>query len=601
MTNPYSFIKKILVRFTPLKEFFLLNKWSLLGGLFSLLVVDFLQLLIPLVIKKAVDHLTTPQPLGAVLLRYSLLIVAMAAGIALFRYAWRYLIFGHSRKVEEGLRNMLYEHLQSLPHHFYQRIRTGDLMARAINDINAIRMATGMGLVALTDGIILGVAAIGFMFAINPLLAVISLLPSPVVILLTRYLTRRMSFQFEEVQASFSHLTERVREAFAGIKVIKAYCREEWQYGRVQKESSGYVDVNMRLARTLALFYPMMALFTNVGLAIVIWMGGRLAIVGTITTGEFVAFTSYLGLLTWPMMAMGWVANLLQRASASMDRINQILQEPPAIPGPFPAKGPEKIHGLIEIKGLSLVREGAKRPVLKEIELRVKPGQTLAIVGRVGSGKSTLLQTIPRIIEPPRGTVFVDSIDIHNLPITTLRSNIGFVSQEVTLFSDTVKNNIVFGREDLGEADIIRALEMASLIQEVGALDQGMETHVGERGVTLSGGQRQRLTLARALITNPPILILDDPFSMVDTETEKKILDRILAARDQMTTIIVSHRISTLIRAHWIVVLDEGRIVEQGTHEQLLRQGTIYSELYERQLIESELDELVYPQRAGAN
>ncbi len=599
MNNPYSSLKKTLARFYPLKEYFLMNKWALLAGLSSLLLVDFLQLLIPLIIKAAVDHLTMQGASGAVLCRHAISIIAIAIVIAVFRYVWRYLIFGHSRRVEEGLRNRLYAHLQTLPASFFERTKTGDLMARAINDINAIRMATGMGLVALTDGLILGLAAIGFMLSINPRLTLISLIPAPLVVILTRVLTRRMSSQFEAVQERFSSLTERVREAFAGIKVIKAYCREQWQYQKVLEEGEHYIEGNLHLARTLALFFPMMAVFTNAGLAIVIWMGGKLAIVGTISTGEFVAFTSYLGLLTWPMMAMGWVANLLQRASASMGRINRILEEPPAVSEVEIFPGPWKIEGLVQVKGLTLTRQGYERPVLSDINFTVEPGQTLAIVGRVGSGKSTLLQAILRILEPPKGTVFVDAKDIHDIPIHTLRKNIGFVPQEITVFSDTIRNNVLFGREGIDEKEIKKALEVASLSQEVASLPRALDTHVGERGVTLSGGQRQRLTLARALITNPPILILDDAFSMVDTDTEKKILGALLSERKDMTNILVSHRISTLSCADWILVLDQGRIVEQGPHDQLLKAGGTYAELYERQMLESELDRIAFSQVAG--
>ncbi len=599
MNNPYSSLKKTLARFYPLKEYFLMNKWALLAGLSSLLFVDFLQLLIPLIIKAAVDHLTMQGASGAVLCRHAIFIIAIAIVIAVFRYVWRYLIFGHSRRVEEGLRNRLYAHLQTLPASFFERTKTGDLMARAINDINAIRMATGMGLVALTDGLILGLAAIGFMLSINLHLTLISLIPAPLVVILTRVLTRRMSSQFEAVQERFSSLTERVREAFAGIKVIKAYCREQWQYQKVLEEGEHYIEGNLHLARTLALFFPMMAVFTNAGLAIVIWMGGKLAIVGTISTGEFVAFTSYLGLLTWPMMAMGWVANLLQRASASMGRINRILEEPPAVSEVEIFPGPWKIEGFVQVKGLTLTRQGYERPVLSDINFTVEPGQTLAIVGRVGSGKSTLLRAILRILEPPKGTVFVDAKDIHDIPIHTLRKNIGFVPQDITVFSDTIRNNVLFGREGIDEKEIKKALEVASLSQEVASLPQGLDAQVGERGVTLSGGQRQRLTLARALVTNPPILILDDAFSMVDTDTEKKILGALLSERKDMTNILVSHRISTLSCADWILVLDQGRIVEQGPHDQLLKAGGTYAELYERQMLESELDRIAFSQVAG--
>jgi ATP-binding cassette subfamily B multidrug efflux pump len=563
--------------FLPLKQYFVRNRRPLAIGLLSLLIVDFLQLLIPLIIKRAFDLLTTKTADFQVLLKLGATILGIALMIACFRYVWRHLILGHSRKVEEGLRNLMYSHLQTLSLSFYQRTKTGDLMAKAINDINGVRMATGMGLVALVDGLVLGTAAIGFMMSISLKLTLISLIPAPIIVLLTKILTRRMSAGFESVQNTFSDLTEQVREAFAGIRVIKALGRK-------------YISENMHLARTLGFFFPMMAVFTNIGLAILIWLGGQLTILGDITPGDFVAFISYLNLLTWPMMAMGWVTNLIQRGSASMRRINRILYEVPEIkdtaqPRPMPG-----IRGGISIRGLSIRYPGKRDDALKDVSMELEAGETLAVVGPVGSGKTTLLNAIPRLLDVPAGTLFVDGQDIREIPLKTLRENIGFVTQDVFIFSDTLRNNVLFGRPNVPEEDLEAALRAANIFEDIKEFENGLDTLLGERGITLSGGQRQRLTIARALLSDPPILILDDALSMVDTRTEERILNRILELRRQKTNLIVSHRVSTVSRTDRTVVLEQGEIVEIGNHKSLLKQGGLYASLYEKQIIEQELE-----------
>ena len=573
----------------PLKTYFVQNRWAIASGLFCLLCVDFFQLLIPVVIKKAIDALTLKTATSGSLLKYALVIVALAGAIAVLRYFWRYLLFGHSRKVEEGLRNRLYGHLQSLSLSFYHRTKTGDLMARAINDVNAVRMATGMGMVALTDGIVMGAAAIGFMIYISPYLTLISLIPAPLIIYLSRILTRRMSTGYERVQNTFSDLTERVREAFAGIRVVKAYCREPWESRRVAEEGITYITENMQLAKTLGLFFPTMAIFTNLGLAIVIWMGGRLAILGNITTGDFVAFIGYLNLLTWPMMAMGWVTNLIQRGAASMRRINRVLREAPEIKEPSAALSVPQIRGKIEFKKFSLAYPGNELHAVRDVNLTIDAGQTVSLVGRVGSGKTTLLQAIPRLFNSPRGTLFIDGTDVQDIPLKTLRQSIGFVTQETIIFSDTIRNNVLFGRNEVFEGSLEAVLRAAEIYDEIQDLDKGVDTVLGERGMTLSGGQRQRLTIARALLSDPPILILDDALSMVDTRTEERILNQILKLRKNKTNLIVSHRLSTISRADLIVVLDKGALVEAGDHKSLMATGNEYARLYERQLLAQDL------------
>ena len=576
--------------FLPLKQYFVQNRWPIALGLMCLLIVDFLQLLIPLVIKKAIDLLTMKTATAQILIQQGMIILGLALMIAIFRYVWRYFLLGHSRKVEESLRNRIYGHLQILSLSFYQKTKTGDLMARAINDINAIRMATGMGLVALTDGIVLGIAAIGFMLSINVRLTLIALIPAPIIIVLTRILTRRMSTGFENAQKTFADLTERAREVFAGIRVIKSYNRESWANKNIEEEGQRYISVNMGLAKTLAFFFPMMVIFTNIGLAIVIWLGGRLTILGDITTGDFVAFISYLNLLAWPMMAMGWVTNLVQRGSASMRRINGILEALPEIRDSAQLIHVPQIRGKIEIEGLYFTHPGQSFYALKDIHLKIEAGDTIAVVGRVGAGKTTLLQTITRLLDAPAGTIFVDGWNVRQIPLQTLRKNIGFVTQEVFIFSDTIRNNVLFGRTGVSQDHLETVLRAADIFEDIKNLEKGLDTFLGERGITLSGGQRQRLTIARALILDPPILILDDALSMVDTRTEERILNQVLSLRQNKTNLIVSHRISTISRAERIAVLERGELVELGTHENLLKKGGIYTTLYEKQVIAEELE-----------
>ncbi|MBW1723085.1 MAG: ABC transporter ATP-binding protein [Deltaproteobacteria bacterium] len=584
-------IRKILHNFLPLKPYFSENRGALILGLASLVAVDFLQLLIPLVIKKAIDTLTAGTASTRLLLHFGGMIAVIALLMAFLRYLWRYLLIGLSRRIEEGLRNTLFSHLLTLSQSFYQRTKTGDVMARAINDINAVRMATGMGLVALTDGLVLGMAAIGFMLHISPLLTLISLIPAPVIILVTRGLTRRMSTGFERVQKTFGDLTEGVREAFSGIRVIKAYSREKWQYRKIRETGDRYVSENMKLARTYALFFPMMMIFTNLGLAIVIGLGGGLTILGRISTGDFVAFISYLNLLTWPMMALGWVANLLQRGSASMRRINGILNEEPEIRDIGAIRKSGAIKGQIEFRGLSFRYPGQKEDALREIHLMIPAGRTIAMVGRVGSGKTTLFHLLARLYDVPPGTLFLDGKDIRDIPLKVLRGSIGFATQEAFVFSDTVRNNVLFGRKGVSDRELESALRTAQVLEEFQALEQGLDTLLGERGITLSGGQKQRLTIARAVLGDPPILILDDALSMVDTRTEERILSEILGKRKGKTTLLVSHRLSTIGRADRIVVFHQGRIIEEGDHETLLRRGEEYARLYERQQLARELEE----------
>jgi ATP-binding cassette subfamily B protein len=479
MRKNESLLKTFFQDFKPLKEYFIQGRWHLAIGLLSLLIVDLLQVLIPQVIKRAIDALTLKTATSDILFKYGLMIMCLALVIALFRYIWRYFLFGHSRKVEERLRNRLYDHLQSLSPSFYQRTKTGDIMARATNDMNAVRMATGLGIFAATDSVVLGVTTLACMLYISPVLTFISIIPAPILVYLTRILSRRMSTGYERVQKTFAALTEAVREAFAGARVVKAYSRESWGSKKIEVEGRNYIHENMQLARTIAIFFPLMAIFANLGLAIVIWMGGRLTILGHLTTGDFVAFISYLYLLAWPLTAIGWVINLVQRGSASMRRINRILEEVPDIIDPPYPRQVAKLAGNIRFKGLSYQYPGQTGFALKDINLTIEKGQTVALVGQVGAAKTTLLNTIPRLLGIPSGTVFIDGMDIHAIALKTLRQNIGFVTQETLLFSDTIRNNVLFGRRGVSENVLEAALRTAQISDEIPTFEKGLDTLLG--------------------------------------------------------------------------------------------------------------------------
>jgi len=575
----------------PLFLFFRQNFLAVASGLTCLILVDLLLLYVPRIIKRAVDSLTYGTASGKTLLMNGLAIAGIALIVVVFRFLWRVLILGHARIVERELRDRLFSHLIMLSLPYFQRTKTGDLMAHAINDIEAVRMACGLGVVAFTDGLVLGLAAIGFMLAINIKLTIISLLPTPILVILGRRLSAQMHRQFRTVQKIFSDLTETVRESFAGIRVLKAYNREKWEYQRLKSVGEQYISNNMKLARTTGLFFPLMMLFTNLSLAVVIWLGGGLTIVGTITTGDFVAFMSYLNLLAWPMMAMGWVITLIQRGSASMGRINKILGERPEVHDYPQAVQGFKPQGRIEIRNLTFSYSNQQRPALNNVSLTVQQRQTVALVGKTGSGKTTLLELLPRLIEPPSDTIFLDGIEIRRFPLGSLRKTVGFVTQESFLFSETIRQNLTLGASDYSEEDLLRVLEAAELATEVASFPKGLGTLLGERGLTLSGGQRQRLTIARALLINPPILVLDDALASVDTRTEEKILNNLFELRPDKVNLIVSHRLSTIRRAHVIYVFKDGNLVEQGTHESLMDLDSEYARLYRRQLMAEQLEQ----------
>ncbi len=565
------------------------NRRFILIGIGCLITVDFLQLVIPRIIKAVVDQLTALAIDPAGLLRYAAYIVAIAVLIAVFRYVWRICLIGLSRQIEEGLRNRLFSHLQTLSASYFNRAKTGDLMAHATNDIQHIRMAAGMGLVALTDAVVLGITTIVFMAYINLRLTLFVIIPMPVIVFGARFFSKRMHKAYQEVQGSFSELTEVIRERFAGIRIIKAYTREAETVEHLETRSRHYISRNIKLITITGAFFPMMVFFSNISLTIVIYLGGRQTIYGIISPGDFAAFISYLGLLTWPMMAMGWVINLIQRGTASLDRIGHILQTPPGIQdGPDP-QSLTSIQSGIGFKGVGFRYEPDGEKVLTDIDLPLPRGSTLGIVGPPGSGKTTLLNLIPRVFDASEGRILFDGTDIRRIRLSDLRDLIAFVPQEPFLFAGAIRENITFDAPDITEEALERALRNAALQDTIQELPRGLETVVGEKGVILSGGQKQRIALARALLREGPVLILDDPISQVDMENGSAIIQTIQSISRDRTVVIVSHRLSALRFADRIITLRDGRITESGSHEELMKAGGYYADTFRLQELEEEL------------
>ena len=561
-------------------------------GLACVLVTTSVSLLSPWILKYAIDDLTvgvTRAKLGV----YGSLLLGIALVAGVFRFLMRRLIVGVSREIEYDVRNDFYAHLERLPVGYFQSERTGDIMSRATNDLNAVRMMAGPAIMySLNTGIVFCVAII-LMLSIDVRLTLIALLPLPFVSLSVKYFGSAIHRRFEQIQAQLSHVSAVVQEALAGARVVRAYRQEAAELDRFRIANQEYLDRNRGLIRLQGVFYPSMGLFLGFGSLLVLWLGSRQVVLGRISLGEFVAFNAYLVMLAWPMIAFGWVTNMLQRGMASWKRMLQVLDAVPGIVDPDAGAAPDGIRGSLEVRGLTFAYGGGD-PVLRDVSLRVAAGQTLALVGATGAGKSTLLGLIARLFDPPPGTVFVDGVDVRGLPLAVLRAAIGYVPQEPFLFSSTLRDNVAFGLADTVEGDAVddavrRTATVAALDADVEAFPRGYDTVVGERGITLSGGQKQRVALARALAVDPRILIFDDALSAVDTYTEERILSGLREVMRQRTSIIVAHRMSTVRDADLIAVFEHGRVVEQGSHDELLAHDGVYAALYRKQLLEEEL------------
>jgi ATP-binding cassette subfamily B multidrug efflux pump len=592
--------------FRRLLPFVLRYRRQFILGLICVVLSSTFQLLSPWVLRFAIDDLTVGVTTRK-LVTYAGLLLGVACIRAVFQFLMRRILIGASREIEYDIRNAFFSRLQQMPLGYYQARRTGDLMSRATNDLNAVRMMIGPAVMYSAGTILVFAVAIILMVSIDARLTLIALIPMPLVSISVKYFGSAIHKRFEAIQAQLADLSAVVQEALAGVRVVRAYNQERYEIGRFSAANDEYIRRNRVLIRLQGMFYPSMTLFLGFGALLVLWVGSREVIHGRITLGDFVAFNSYLVMLSWPMIAFGWVTNMLQRGMASWKRMLEIMDAVPDIDDSHVTEQGRVVTltGAIEIRHLTFTYPGADRPVLDDVSLRIERGQTVAFVGATGSGKSTLISLLPRLHEPPAGTVFMDGVDVREIPLQRLRGAIGFVPQEPFLFSDTIAENMAFGVQHAGSIDPDRGPRIADngsratrlhdvaaiarLDKDVESFPKGYDTAVGERGITLSGGQKQRTALARAVMVDPRVLILDDALSAVDTYTEEEILTRLKDVMRQRTSIIVAHRVSTVRDSDQIFVLDRGRVAERGTHAELVAHDGLYASLYKRQLLEEEL------------
>ncbi|MGB8116549.1 MAG: ABC transporter ATP-binding protein [Candidatus Sulfotelmatobacter sp.] len=578
-------------RLRPLLPYLKQYRWGLLVGALCVVFSNGALVLQPKLIGNAVQDLNTSVT-SAKLLRFAWEMLGLAAIRGIFLFLTRWVVIGISRDIEFDLRNDLFAHLETLSYSYYQRTRTGDIMARMTNDLNAVRMLMGPAIMYSANTLVFTAAALSFMVHISPKLTFYAFLPLPVVSVVIQYFGRQIHERFERIQAMFSEISARAQENFSGARVIRAYVQEEAEIKSFEAANQEYVSRSLKLVRLMGMLWPTLEFMLGLAMVLVLWIGGREVLAGRMEIGGFTAFTIYMMQLTFPVIALGWVVNIFQRGTASLVRLNEILQEQPEIKDEAKAETApvEEVEGEIEFRGLNFSYDG--KPVLQDVNLLIPAGTSIAIVGPTGSGKTTLMSLIPRIYDAAPGTVLIDGRPIRDFSITSLRKHIGFVPQETFLFSDRIRDNIALGVESASDQEIHDAAEAASIANEIESFPENYQTMVGERGITLSGGQKQRTAIARALIRNPRILILDDALSSVDTHTEDKILNHLREVMQGRTTIFISHRVSTVRNADRIAVLHDGRIVEAGTHDELLALNGYYSDLYNKQLLEEELAEV---------
>lgn len=563
----------------------MLAQWrSMVLGVAGLIGVDVLQIIVPQLVRRAVDALASGAAALSSLVLCAAGIGVAALGMGVGRFVWRYFLIGASHRIERDLRQRLYEHLLTLPPAYYDCHKVGDILSHATNDTHAVRRAVGFAALAAIDGAFMAAAVLAMMLWMNVHMTLITLLPLPLLALVMARFGRLIHARFERVQAAFSALTERAQETFSGMRVVTAYGDEASEQRLFAARARHYADETIRAARVWAFFDPVIAALATASMALLMWRGSRGVLAGTLTLGEFVAFASYLGMFTWPMIAVGIVVNMMQRGAASLGRIQAILATQATIRDGRYSRTPAP-H--LVCNNLTFTYPGSATPTLRDVSFELPPHATLGIVGRTGAGKTTLVELLLRLYDPPAGCVLLDGVDVRDLPLATLRGMFGYVPQESFLFAMSVADNIRFGCAELPLARVRELARLVSLDEEIAGFPQGYDTLVGERGITLSGGQKQRVAIARALALHPPILILDDALASVDAETESLILSRVRTQAPHATTIIVAHRLSAVKAADMILVMDHGQIIDRGTHAELIRRDGYYRELYELQRIEA--------------
>lgn len=583
-TSPVSFIG--LVR-QLLAAQFVTHRYRLLAGFVALISVDFLQLSIPLLVKRAIDSLAVQEATMALLIILAITILAIAMTVVVLRFIWRMLIIGFSRYLERALRNRIFSHILAMDQYFFSNRSTGDIMAHGSNDLAAVQMACGMGMVAAVDALVLSVAAIGFMIHIHPTLTLYALLPLPFLALTTRILSAKLHHRFNHVQEEFAHLTEFARSAVVSVRLIKAYTHENSQVEDFDRLGRRYVHANIRVALIHGLLFPASTLIGNLGLLIVLVYGGRLVIDNSITIGDFAAFTTYLQMLIWPMMAVGWVANLTQRGVTALRRIHGLVTSRPILIDTSDDKAELPVSSGFKARDLTFSYPDSSTAQLSNICFDVESG-IIGIAGKTGSGKTTLCKLLIRLYPVAYHTLFYGEIDVNEIPFEQLRSQIAYVGQEPILFSDTIRANISFGIDDPSSEKIIAAARDADIHEEILSFSNGYDTIVGERGVTLSGGQRQRLALARALLYDRPVLVVDDGLSAVDTATENNIVSALRRRFSGKTVFIVSNRLKLLSMTDRILILEEGQLIDEGDHHTLLQRNSFYQAMHLKQMQEAQ-------------